>query len=103
MTHIAPDTDGKIIGEPVTQRGVINYPVKSLGLCASITDAPYVTTTEVSLGLSFFLYTYGQLDWRRVLLQVYPDSPSCTDDECNEAQVACVVAALTHVKRVEKL
>ena len=48
MTHIAPDTDGKIIGEPVTQRGVINYPVKSLGLCASITDAPYVTTTEVS-------------------------------------------------------
>jgi len=37
------------------------------------------------------------------LLQVYPDSPTCTDDECNEAQVACVVAALTHVKRVEKL
>ena len=59
MTHIAPDTDGKIIGEPVTQRGVINYPVKSLGLCASITDAPYVTTTEVSFILfrvSFYLH-----------------------------------------------
>ena len=59
MTHIAPDTDGKIIGELVTQRGVINYPVKSLGLCASITDAPYVTTTEVSFFLfrvSFYLY-----------------------------------------------
>ena len=38
-----------------------------------------------------------------VTSQVYPDSPSCTDDECNEAQVACVVAALTHVQRVEKL
>ena len=59
VTHIAPDTDGKIIGEPVTQRGVINYPVKSLGLCASITDAPYVTTTEVSFFLfrvSFYLH-----------------------------------------------
>ena len=45
MTHIAPDVDGKIIGEPVTQRGVINYPVRELGLCASVTNARYVTTT----------------------------------------------------------
>ena len=80
VTHIAPDVDGKIIGEPVTQRGVINYPVRALGLCASVTNARYVTTTEV-----------------------YPDSPKCTDDECNDAQVAAVAAALTHVKRVENI
>ena len=72
--------DGKIIGEPVTQRGVINYPVRELGLCASVTNARYVTTTEV-----------------------YPDSPKCTNDQCNDAQVAAVVAALTHVKRVENI
>ncbi len=28
-------------------RGVIEYPLKKLGLCASITNAPYKTTTEV--------------------------------------------------------
>ena len=80
VTHIAPSVDGKIIGEPVTQPGVINYPVRELGLCASVTNARYVTTTEV-----------------------YPDSPKCTDDQCNDAQVAAVVAALTHVKRVENI
>jgi hypothetical protein len=80
VTHIAPSVDGKIIGEPVTQPGVINYPVRELGLCASVTNARYVTTTEV-----------------------YPDSPKCTDDQCNDAQVAAVAAALTHVKRVEKI
>jgi len=35
--------------------------------------------------------------------EVYPDSPKCTDDQCNDAQVAAVAAALTHVKRVEKI
>ena len=80
VTHIAPSVDGKIIGEPVTQPGVINYPVRELGLCASVTNARYVTTTEV-----------------------YPDSPKCTDDQCNDAQVAAVAAALTHVKRGEDL
>src|SRR5690606_8075361 len=48
VTHIAPpDASGRIIGEVPAQPGVINYPVRKLGLCASVTDAPYVTTTEV--------------------------------------------------------
>jgi hypothetical protein len=51
--------------------GVINYPLKRLGLCASITHAPYKTTTEV-----------------------YPDSPRATPEQCNAAQVAAVCAAI---------
>lgn len=48
VTHIAPaDAAGKIIGEEVTQPGVINYPIADLGLCASMTGAKYTATTEV--------------------------------------------------------
>jgi len=69
VTHIAPaDAHGKIIGEEVAQPGVINYPIGDLGLCASVTGAKYTSTTEV-----------------------YPDSPSATADQCNDAQVAAVV------------
>ncbi len=72
VTHIAPaDANGEIIGSPVVAPGVINYPLKQLSLCASITDAPYRTTTEV-----------------------YPDSPRATAGQCNAAQVAAVCAAL---------
>ncbi|WP_149193128.1 M14 family metallopeptidase [Luteimonas suaedae] len=72
VTHIAPaDRDGAIIGSPMVAPGVINYPVKRLGLCAGITDARYVTTTEV-----------------------YPDSPRATPEQCNAAQVAAVCAAI---------
>ncbi|MEZ8578867.1 M14 family metallocarboxypeptidase [Vibrio splendidus] len=75
VTHIAPaDTDGKIIGSEVTQHGVINYPMKKLGLCGGVTDCKYGTTTEV-----------------------YPDSDKVTDEECNDAQVAAVVGALDYV------
>lgn len=75
VTHIAPPDDaGMIIGSPVVAHGVINYPVKSLYLCAGMTDAPYVTTTEV-----------------------YPDSPRATPQQCNDAQVAAVRAALDFV------
>lgn len=74
VTHIAPaDAEGMIIGSPVVAPGVINYPVKQLGLCAGITNAPYVTTTEV-----------------------YPDSPRATPEQCNAAQVAAVRAALDY-------
>jgi hypothetical protein len=42
VTHIAPpDSKGNIIGEPVTQEGVVVYPVKTLFLCSSCTDAEY--------------------------------------------------------------
>ena len=72
ITHIGPaDRHGQIIGSPVVAPGVINYPLKKLGLCAGITDAPYKTTTEV-----------------------YPDSPRATPEQCNRAQVAAVCAAI---------
>jgi hypothetical protein len=74
VTHIAPADDaGQIIGSDVTQRGVINYPNRELGLCAGITDATFTTTTEV-----------------------YPDSPSASPERCIEAQVAAVRAGLDH-------
>ncbi len=74
VTHIAPaDAAGKIIGMPIAARGVINYPVAKLGLCAGITNARYRTTTEV-----------------------YPDSPHATPQQCNDAQVAAVQAAITY-------
>jgi hypothetical protein len=72
VTHIAAaDDNGEIIGSPVTQRGVINYPCKALGLCAGLTNARFTTTTEV-----------------------YPDSPRATPEICNAAQVAAVRSAL---------
>ena len=75
VTHIAPaDARGELIGSPMVAPGVINYPVKSLGLCAGVTNAPYVTTTEV-----------------------YPDSPRATPQQCNDAQVAAVRAAIDFV------
>ncbi|MFI2810035.1 M14 family metallocarboxypeptidase [Microbulbifer sp. JSM ZJ756] len=74
VTHIAPaDDNGEIIGSPVVARGVIQYLLKQLGLCASITSAPYKTTTEV-----------------------YPDSPRATPEQCNAAQAAAVCAAIDY-------
>jgi len=82
VTHIAPaDADGNIIGEKVIQEGVIAVPApSSLGLCAGVTNADYATTTEV-----------------------YPDSPKANDEQCNRAQVACVVAALTFLVEAKGL
>jgi hypothetical protein len=75
ITHIAPtDARGEIVGYAAAQEGVVAVPTKSLFLCAGVTDAPYATTTEV-----------------------YPDSPSCTADQCNLAQVTTVTAALDFV------
>ncbi|WP_115717165.1 M14 family metallopeptidase [Gallaecimonas mangrovi] len=75
VTHIAPaDPDGTIIGSPVVAPGVIEYPLKKLGLCASVTGAPYSCTTEV-----------------------YPDSPKATPEICNAAQVAAVCGALDYL------
>ncbi len=74
VTHIAPaDAQGQIIGSPVVAQGVIEYPLKALGLCASITGARYTTTTEV-----------------------YPDSPRATPQQCNDAQVAAVRGGLDY-------
>jgi len=72
VTHIAPaDANGNIIGSPIVSPGVIEYAVKGLGLCTGLTNARYTTTTEV-----------------------YPDSPRATPEQCIQAQVAAVRAAL---------
>ena len=72
VTHIAPaDANGEIIGSKVVAPGVIEYPLKKLHLCAGITNARYTSTTEV-----------------------YPDSPRATPQQCNDAQVAAVRAAI---------
>lgn len=72
VTHIAEaDPKGNIIGVPVDQFGVINYP--GVGLCGNHTAAKFVTTTEV-----------------------YPDSPKATPEQCNEAQAACITSGLEY-------
>lgn len=75
ITHIAPaDARGQIIGTPAVARGVVHYPLRALGLCASLTGARYTTTTEV-----------------------YPDSPRATPEQCDAAQAAAVCAAIDFV------
>ncbi|MET3653178.1 M14 family metallopeptidase [Dyella japonica] len=75
VTHIADaDARGEIIGSPLLLPGVIKFPVKQWSLCAGITNARYATTTEV-----------------------YPDSPRATPQQCNDAQVAAVRAAIDYV------
>ena len=78
VTHIAePDAQGRIIGEPVVARGVIQYPLKRLGLCASVTGAPFTSTTEV-----------------------YPDSPRTGPQQCNLAQATAVCGAIDFALKV---
>jgi hypothetical protein len=75
VTHIAPpDENGKIIGEEMQHWGVIDYAAKPLGLCMGLTDARFVTTTEV-----------------------YPDSPKVDDENCIIAQVAAVTGGLDYI------
>ncbi|NQZ23271.1 MAG: M14 family metallocarboxypeptidase [Colwellia sp.] len=75
ITHIAPaDADGKLIGVPFEQFGVINYAARDLGLCMGLTDAKYMTTTEV-----------------------YPDSPKSDDETCNLAQLASITGGLDFI------
>jgi len=75
VTHIAPsDDENRLIGVPLQQFGVINYAARELGLCMGLTDAPYVTTTEV-----------------------YPDSPLVDDENCIIAQVAVITGALNYL------
>lgn len=77
VTHIAPPaSNGKIIGETLQQWGVINYAAKALGLCMGVSNAQYVTTTEV-----------------------YPDSPNADDENCIDAQVAAITGGLGYITR----
>jgi hypothetical protein len=77
ITHIAPaDEQNEIIGSPVVTPGVIEYPLRELGLCAGITGARYTTTTEV-----------------------YPDSPRASAELCNTVQVTATCAAIESALR----
>lgn len=72
VTHIAPaDEKNEIIESPVVAPGVIEYPLRRLGLCAGMSGARYTCTTEV-----------------------YPDSPRTTPEQCNLAQVVATCAAI---------
>jgi len=72
----AADARGCIIGTRVQQPGVIHFAQRSRGLCGGMTDARFVTTTEV-----------------------YPDSPATSAAQCNQAQAAAVSAALAYLLR----
>lgn len=75
VTHIAPaDEEGKLIGVPLSQEGVVNYATKALGLCIGFSDAAFTTTTEV-----------------------YPDSPRVDDENCILAQVAAITSGLDFI------
>jgi hypothetical protein len=72
VTHIAPsDANGHLIGLKVISPGIIQLPMRQLGLCGAVTPASYSTTTEV-----------------------YPDSPRTTSEQCNAAQVVAACAAI---------
>ncbi|MEP7302171.1 MAG: peptidase [Caldimonas sp.] len=78
VTHIArADERGRIIGAALQQEGVINLAKRSSGLCGGMTDARFVTTTEV-----------------------YPDGPTTSPAECSEAQATTVTAAIDYLHRV---
>jgi hypothetical protein len=55
---------------------VINYEKRKLHLCGGVTDAKYVTTTEV-----------------------YPDSPKATPEKCKQAQVAAICGGVGAIDR----
>lgn len=75
VSKIAPsDKNNKIIGESISQEGVINYEIKALGLCTGFTNAVFNTTTEV-----------------------YPDSKNVSEDECIKAQVVTICSALEYL------
>ncbi len=77
VTHIAEaDAQGRLIGEPLQARGIVNYDARPLGLCMGLTGARFTTTTEV-----------------------YPDSPRTTPAQCNEAQATAVRAGLEYALR----
>jgi hypothetical protein len=72
VTHIAPaDAKGGIIGTKMVAPGVIQYPMRKLGLCGRVTEARFTTTTEV-----------------------YPDSPKTNPEQCIVAQAVAACAAI---------
>jgi hypothetical protein len=69
------DEQGMITGSPMAQKGVINYPLKQSGLCASVTNAQFTSTTEV-----------------------YSSSTKVDSENCILAQVAAICGGLNYIK-----
>ncbi|AGH81107.1 hypothetical protein PCNPT3_05825 [Psychromonas sp. CNPT3] len=79
VTHIAPaDAQGRIIGEPITQKGVINYACEKLALCTGFTKATFNSTTEV-----------------------YPDSNRICSATCIKAQVVAIQSGLEYLLKIK--
>lgn len=79
VTHIAlPDDKNQLIEIPIDKFGVISLPISDYGLCAGLTHAKYVTTTEV-----------------------YPDSPKSNNEICIIAQVAAICGGLNYIIKHE--
>ncbi|MEJ6473256.1 M14 family metallocarboxypeptidase [Pseudoalteromonas piscicida] len=77
VTQIADaDENGQLIGVAIEQHGVINYDGTALGLCMGMTEAPFVTTTEV-----------------------YPDGKNATPENCIAGQVAAIRGAIKYLKK----
>ncbi|WP_419781127.1 M14 family metallopeptidase [Maridesulfovibrio sp.] len=75
VTPIAPeDEEGKILGKPAKDHGVIYYPMQELGLSGMLTNAPYHTTTEI-----------------------YPDGDWMTRQACIDGQLAVIKSGLDYV------
>ncbi|KAL7505764.1 hypothetical protein ACHAXN_003211 [Cyclotella atomus] len=76
VTHIAELESGNTLsGYPATSRGLVLVPAKELGLCGGgCVDARYVLTTEV-----------------------YPDSERSSEEDCVNAQVEAVCAAVDYL------
>lgn len=72
VTHIAPNDS--LEGVPADEVGVFYVPARHYGLCMGMTNATFVTTTEV-----------------------YPDSALVTDDTCTLAQVVAVTSGLEYI------
>lgn len=78
VTHIAPaDESGKIIGKEIISKGVMAYDVTKLNLCTGLTNAKFVTTTEV-----------------------YPDSPKTNPEQCTQAQVSAIKGGLNYLRSI---
>jgi hypothetical protein len=76
VTHIAElESDNTLSGYPATSRGLVLVPAKELGLCGGgCVDARYVLTTEV-----------------------YSDSERSSEEDCVNAQVEAVCAAVDYL------
>ncbi|MFQ3235794.1 MAG: hypothetical protein ACI9C4_001357, partial [Paraglaciecola sp.] len=76
VTHIGScDKQGLMTGLPMEQKGVINSPLKKLGLCTSVTNAQFTSTTEV-----------------------YSNSTTVDSEHCILVQVAAICGGLNYIK-----